>query len=115
MIKNFLSDQVTKAFNQKFPNVGEISDFDLSGNDIKVVFNLKGEAAPVELKLTDVRWSVTEGDGDKKFNLHFGSFTSSKIWLNELLAMLADKTERKLSFPDQFSLAPVKMMFPKLK
>lgn len=115
MIKNFLSDQVTKAFNQKFPQIGEIADFDLSGNDIKVIFNLKGETVPVELKLTDVRWSLTEDDGEKKFNLHFASFTSSKIWLNEILAMLAEKTGNRLSLPDQFSLAPVKMMFPKLK
>ncbi len=111
MIKNFLSDQVTKAFNSKLSRVGEIADFDLSGNDIRVVFNLKGETVPVELKMTDVRYSVADG----KFNLHFKEFTSSKIWLNEILAMLAEKTEHTLSMPDQFALAPLKMMFPKAK
>lgn len=109
MIKNFLSDQVTKAFNSKLSRVGEIADFDLSGNDIRVVFNLKGETVPVELKMTDVRYSVSDG----KFHLHFKEFTSSKIWLNEILAMLAEKTEHTLSMPDQFALAPLKMMFPK--
>lgn len=113
MIKNFLSDQVTKAFNAKLGRIGEIADFDLSGNDIKIVFNLKGETVPVELKMTNVRWSVTEEDGDKKFNLHFATFTSSKIWLDEILTMLSEKVQNKLSFPDQFQLAPVKMMFPK--
>ena len=113
MIKNFLSDQVTKAFNSKLSRVGEIADFDLSGNDIKVVFNLKGETVPVELRMTNVKWSVTDDDGDKKFNLHFDKFTSSKIWLDEILIMLSEKMQNKLSFPDQFALAPVKMMFPK--
>ncbi len=111
MIKNFLSSQVTQAFNSKLSRIGEIADFDLSGNDIRVVFNLKGETVPVELKMTDVCYSVADG----KFNLHFKEFTSSKIWLNEILAMLAEKTEHTLSLPDQFSLAPLKMMFPKKK
>lgn len=113
MIKNFISDQVTKAFNQKLSRVGEIVDFDLSGNDVRVVFNLKGETVPVELKVTNVKWSVTEEGGEKKFNIHFDKFTSSKIWLDEILSMLAEKTNHCLSLPDQFALAPVKMMFPK--
>ena len=107
MIKNFISDQVTKAFNQKLSRIGEIADFDLSGNDVRVVFNLKGENVPVELKITNVKWSVSEEEGEKKFNLHFDKFSSSKIWLDELLTMLAEKTNHRLSLPDQFALAPV--------
>lgn len=104
---NFINDQITKFLNQKMQGVGQIDNLQIEDNAIKVTIALNGEPEPVQLEILGISWSTSSGT----LHIYFESARASKVWLQALLNIAAEKTGKRLSIPDKFSLAPIKMMF----
>jgi hypothetical protein len=106
---NFINDQLSKFLNQRLAGVGSVDSLDLGHDSLSAKISLLGEAAPIELRLSGIRWSVE----DKHFHIHYGEAFASKEWMQGLLNLLSEKTGRRISLPNKLSLMPLKMMFPK--
>jgi hypothetical protein len=106
---NFISDQLVKFLNQRMTGIGAVDALDVGHDAVVATVSLQGETEPVRLELSGIRWST----GDGQFHLHFQIARASKEWMQGLLNILAEKTGKRISLPDKFSLAPLKMLFPK--
>jgi hypothetical protein len=108
-MSSFIGEQLTKYINKHIEGVGSVQSLEVGRDIITASVNLSGESEPLQLELGGIRWSTSEGT----FHLHFHTALASKPWIQGVLNIVAQKTGKRISFPDRFSLAPVKMMFPK--
>lgn len=108
---NFISDQILKFLNPRIVGIGIIETFELGDASAVATVRLHGEMDTVRVELTGISWSVEAG----KFRIHYATATASKLWIQGILDLLAEKNGKVLSFPDKLSLMPVKMLFPKQK
>jgi len=107
---NFITDQIVNALNQKFGNIGQVADLDLSKDSVAITLNLAGEENQITLEAHGLSYSVTDG----KMNLFFTDLVCrEKQWVQEIFKIVAEKTGRVISFPDSIKLMPLKMLLPK--
>lgn len=107
---NFITNQIISALNQKIGAIGQISDLDFSRNSVSITLDLAGEENPVRLEAHGLCYDVSGG----KMNLYFDKLICrDKIWVQEIFKMLAEKTGRVISFPDNAKLLPLKMLLKK--
>ncbi len=101
--------QIIDFLNQRFGEIGQVSDFDFSNGNLKISLALKGEPEIITLCANDICYTVSDG----KMNLHYSSLSSTKEWVNEIFKVVSEKTGNSFSFPDSMRLMPLKMMIPK--
>lgn len=108
---NFLNinKQVLDFLNQRFGEVGQVTDFNFSQGNLSISLLLKGETEIVTIEVTDICYNTSDG----KMNLYYSDLRATKPWLQEIFKMVNGKTGRTVSFPDHLKLMPLKMLLPK--
>lgn len=107
---NFISQQIINALNQKFGSVGQITDLSFSKENVSVTLTLAGEERPITLEANGLSWNVSDG----KMNLWFSELICrDKLWIQEILKIVVEKTGSVVSFPDSLKLMPLKMLLKK--
>lgn len=104
-----INQQVKDFLNQRFGEVGQVTDFNFSGGNLTISLDLKGEPEIVTLEITDLCYNTS----DEKMNLFYSDLRASKPWVQEIFKMVSEKTNRTVSFPDNLKLMPLKMLLPK--
>lgn len=104
-----INEQVTTFLNQRFGEVGQVTDFNFSKGNLSISLALKGEPEIVTLEIAELSYNTSDG----KMHLHFNDLRASKPWVQEIFKMICEKTGRVISFPDNLKLMPLKMLLPK--
>ena len=108
-MSDFINNQILSAINQRFGNIGTATALSFSGGNVSLTLELNGEAEPITLEVRELAWNTSDG----KMNLHFSDLLATKPWVQEIFRLVAEKTNRVISFPDSLKLMPLKMMLPK--
>ncbi len=104
-----INKQITDFLNQRFGEIGQVTDFDFSGGSLRISLALKGEAEIVTIQIQGLCYTTADG----KMNLFYEKMESSKPWLNEIFKIVREKNGDSFSFPDNMKLMPLKMLLPK--
>lgn len=106
---NALEAEIAKFFSKRFADVGEVSSLELTGAEIRATLQLHGQAEPVSLHVTGLRWS---SDG-ATFTLRFDAATCSLPWLDALLQHWRKRTDSTISLKEDLRLLPLKLKWPR--
>ncbi len=104
-----INQQVTDFLNQRFGEVGQVTDFNFSRGNVTISLALKGEPEIVTLEISELCYNTSDG----KMNLYYTDLRATKPWVQEIFKMISEKTGRMISFPDNLKLMPLKMLLPK--
>lgn len=104
-----INQQVKDFLNQRFGEVGQVTDFNFSKGNLTISLALKGEPEDITLEIEALCYDTSDG----KMNLYYSDLRATKPWVQEIFKMVSEKTNRTVSFPDNLKLMPLKMLLPK--
>lgn len=106
---NAAEAEIARQLTARLGEAGKVADLALGRGSVRMVLELAGQGAPVELRAEGLRWS-TEGD---QLVVRWESVGSSLPWVDALLRALAERAGGALRLPDSLRLAPIKLLLPR--
>lgn len=106
---NALEAEIAKLVLKRFADIGEISEFTLTGAAMTATCQLHGQPTPVSFQVTGLRWS---SDGTT-FMLTYHTATCTLPWLHAVIQHLGQRTQMTIRLREDLRLLPLKLTLPR--